>query len=77
MLLGVAFFAGFEAAGRDALAAERFAALAPFLTLVAPLRDDADRALLDRLLFALLLLALRVEALLADFLRDFLALVAI
>ena len=41
------------------------------------LRDDADFVLLDFLPFALLLLALRDEALLPDFPRDFLALVAI
>lgn len=50
--------------------------LAPRERLDAP-RDDADFALLDFLPFALLLLALRDEALLPDFPRDFLALVAI
>jgi hypothetical protein len=50
--------------------------LAPRELLDAP-RDDADFALLDFLPFALLLLALRDEALLPDFPRDFLALVAI
>ena len=51
-------------------------ALAPRERLEAP-RDDADLELLDLLPFALLLLALRDEALLRDLPRDFLPLVAI
>jgi hypothetical protein len=75
LLRGVVVF-GAAAFALTFRVAERFRAVALFLTFVAPRRDAADRALLPRLLFALLLVALR-EALLPDFLRDFLALVAI